>query len=238
MSDLDQQLKDLLLKPEPTGVEGLSEDAQRIYRRQVRGSLYSGTRLAIPIAIKLLGDSIINAYIARWLHEAPPNTRLYWQLPLEFAAWFLQQTDFEHPALPELIHWETIEVDVINAPNPDPIELLHPKPSDALSPVLDPSTRLCIYRYPVHRMTRSTEAWPTPLEAPTFLLAYRKEEVMYWKIISPQTAQLLAKASEGAQLSACYEFLEQLYGQIDRASIDHELSTLVHKGALRGFVAL
>ena len=236
MKDLQRQVARMLFDPSPTALEGMSERGQRVYRRQVRRGLMSGVKLAIPIAIELLGRRRVDELLARWLAESPATTRLYWQLPLEFCQWFMEEPDPDHPALRELIHWETIEVDILNAEDPPEGLSLSSEPTEASSVVLDPSSRLCIYTHPVHLMDTASTGWPEPLPGPIFLLAYRRQERLRWTVVSPQVAQLLAAVIETqGSIAQGLSFLEGMYAEVDRASLLSELRSLTSAGALMGF---
>ncbi len=236
MTDLEAQLRQMLLAREPVEVEGLSARGQRVYRRQVRGSLMSGTRLAIPICDRLLGRAVMDTWLERWLDEAPPTTRLYWQLPLEFAQWCVGAPDHPHLAMPELIHWETLEVDILNAPDPSPWPGLTRDPAPDKQPALDPSARLCVYRHPVHRLDLDAAGWPEAAPDPVFLMAWRRDEHLRWRTLSAQCAQLTAHLVEhDAVLAVGLDFLQSLYGEIDRDALVGELAALVEGGALLGF---
>lgn len=234
MDELQTKLRGLLLNRTPSPMEELDERAQRIYRRQVRRSLMKGVRIALPITRRLLDDEQLTALIARWLEESPPTTRLYWRLPLEFGEWLREQPDLPHPAAGELVHWESILLDVKNAPESD-VDAAFDEPAPHRHIILDPSARLGIYHYPVFRMTRSDDAWPEPGSTPTFLIAFRRDEKPYWRILSTEIAQLLAHTFDGKPISAGLAFLKELYGRVDEAAITEELTTLAERRILLGF---
>ncbi|MCZ7583424.1 MAG: hypothetical protein M5R36_08885 [Deltaproteobacteria bacterium] len=216
LEQLETNLRGLVFDREPAPVPGLDERGRRAYRRQVRRSLMSGVRLAIPIARRVLGEDAVNDWIERWLAERPPTTRAYWRLPLQFAEWLSARDDTPHPAFGELVHWESLEVDVLNAPD-DASEHPAPDPTEDRRLVLHPSARLGIYNHPVHKMTLDDAIWPERAPAPIFVLAWRKDDGLRWMETHPQTAQLLARAEGGGTLGAGFAFLDTLYGTVDRA---------------------
>lgn len=234
IDDLQQSVRQMLFAKEAAPVEGLSARGQRVYRRQVRRSLVNGVTLGVPIARALLGEEAVEGLIEQWLDASVPTTRLYWQLPLEFAGWVAEMPSPVHPALPELVHWETAEVDILNAPDASS-EALSAAPTDGARAELHPSARLCIYRHPVHRMTVESTDWPEALETPAFIIAYRRGERVFWNLLEPQVAQLLAKLAEGATVGEGLAFLESLYGAVDRGVLVERLGALVERGALVGF---
>lgn len=236
VDELQGAVHPMLFGREAVVIEGLSERGQRVYRRQVRRSLINGVTLALPITRRLLGEDAVVGLIVAWLDQSPPTTRLYWQLPLEFAAWLAAQPSPAHPALPELVHWETVEVDILNSPNGSSAGLVG-APGEGDGAVLDPSARLCIYHHPVHRMTQEASSWPEALATPVFLAVYRVNERVRWTVLDPRVAQLLAQLSEGATVGEGLTFLEELYGEVDRPWMMEQLRSLVERGVLLGFGA-
>jgi hypothetical protein len=231
MKRLEDNVYSLLFGRAPGDVMGLSERGRFIYRRQVRKSLKNGVLPAIPITQRLLGAEQVGALMDDWLAESPPTTRYYWQLPLQFADW-LRHTEREgHPALPELIRWETVEVEVLNAPDAD--AWTHGDLSrDEVRVETHPSARLCVQRCPVHDM-RPGDGWPEPLPAPAFVIAFRRGERFRFKIIDAQVAQLLALSSEGRTLGEAFGELDRAYGVVDRSWLRAELELLAAEGVLR-----
>ncbi|MCB1154129.1 MAG: putative DNA-binding domain-containing protein [Deltaproteobacteria bacterium] len=256
---LERQTRSMVFDTPAGTVPGLSERGHRVYRRQVRLSVKNGVKLAIPIARKLLGKKTIEAILDRWLNENPPETRLYWELPLQFAVWFAARydegafADLNLPvAAPELMHWECVEVAAINAPDgpsddPDAINAvdlsnleIHDQPADDRKVVLHPSARLGVFRHPVHRISLKDAAWPEASDVPFCVLVYRPtgEEYAAWMELDPVTAQALAQAAEGKTLAECRAFLAELHGAaVPWDALLARLDTLRERGAILGYAA-
>ncbi len=234
MTKHEGELRQWLLAETPESFDGLDERSRNVYRRMVRRGLKRGVAIGIPIARRLLGADRWDDLFSRWLDESPPTTRLYWQLPLEFARWLREQPELPHPALADLVHWETIQIDVKNSPDPE-LEISCKEPALNRAICLDPSARLGIYHYPVFELTKSDEEWPERLAQPALLITYRREESVYWRKLSPMTAQLLARGASGDELSEGFSFLEELYGEVDKEELFSELEKLVERGILLGF---
>jgi hypothetical protein len=238
---LDRDLHRLFFDREPLPSErlsppqaGLDERAQQVYRRQVRSSIMGGVRLGIPITRRLLGEDPTDELIAAWLADAPPTTRLYWRLPMEFAAWLREQPDLPHPALADVVHWETIEIEVLNAADPTTSDL-GSQPALDVHIALDPSARLGIYHFPVFRMEREASTWPDALDAPRFVIAFRRDECLHWRLLSAPLAQLLARTTGGESIGEGLEFLGELYEEFDPAPVITSLNQLVEEQVVMGF---
>jgi hypothetical protein len=232
---LEEQLRDHFFNPEPALIEGLSEKGHRIYRRQVRNNLFGGVKRALSTSLRLAGEKAIDDLIQAWLLQAPPQTRFFWELPVEFGTWIGARAAATDPlALGELIQWEATEIAVLNGGTPTP-RTIQQEVSDASVAHVHPATRLGVYAHPVHRLNRDDVTWPKPSATPNFIIAYRVGEKMHWLVLQPQAAQLVAKLDEGATVGEGLAFLESLYGNVDRPGLKATLVDLVHRGALLGF---
>jgi hypothetical protein len=244
VEELERELRDLFLKTEPAWLDGVDPRAQRIYRRQVRRALKGGVLPALPISVGLLGEARMQALLNLWLEGSVSETRFYWRLPLEFAAWLAQQDlgalvlegEPAHPALAELVTWEAVEVEILQSPDsqPDPQRVAEPDPARAL--VLAPSARLCVFRYPVQELKEGATEWPAPREPASFVLAFRANERLRWHNLHPRTAQLLAFSGQTETLGQALGGLGGLYADLDVEQELERLRPLVASGAILGFV--
>jgi hypothetical protein len=233
--NLEERLKAHFWNPEGIQIAGISERGHRIYRRQVRNNMFGAVKRALPIAIHLAGEKKVGDLIQQWLLSSPPQTRFYWELPVEFGMWVGSGEHATQPlALGELIQWEVMEISVLNGENPSHVPGIK-DPADDLHAVLHPATRLGVYAHPVHRLTRDDVAWPKPTRVPNCVVGYRVGEKMHWLMISPQAAQLLAHLGAGVSVGQALNELESLSGSLDRRLLLAKLSDLVHRGALLGF---
>ncbi len=210
-------------------LEGVEPEREALYRRLVVANLAAPVEKAAPLARALLGEEPFRALVTSWLAGAPPTTRTYRDLPLAFAAWLAARPATGHAALAELVHWETLEVEVLGAPDPE-----GPPPPD--EPALDarvesdPSARLAAYRHPVHRLDPAAPAWPALAAEPVLLLAHRVDEARRVVELSPGAARLLAACAAGVTVG-------EALGQVGGASAPALalLRDLRARGALRGF---
>ncbi len=238
LPDLEQAVRDLCFRPAAGTLPGVDDPHQGVYRDLVRRSLYSNIRRTIPVARALVGDETIDALIAACLDEAPPTERFFRDVPRGFAQWAQTQSAeapdrFVHPGLPELLHWEILEVDVLLAPDPD--QILDP---DDRPVQLHPSARLAVYAHPVHKLTKSSSWPPEPLAVPVCLLAFRVGERMEVVPLSAKIAQLLALLSDSADFDAALELCAQsLPAPLDRGYAASQLRDLHRRGALTRFSA-
>lgn len=235
----EEALRRWVLEADPQEPEGIFDPrARAIYRRQVRRSLIRGVRLALPITRRLLGEEAVEALIVRWLEAGGSTSRLYWQLPLEFSAWADEvAAELSHPALAELIRWETVEVDVLNAPD-DGVEAAGGEAPEAGRGVaLSASARLCVFTHPVHRLGLESSAWPEASGAPLFLVVWRVGERMRWREVEAPLAQLVASLSSGSPLREGLAFIEGLYppGAVSAARLMEGLARLREAGVILGF---
>lgn len=235
LRDVEAQLRALLLSPEPRLLPGLDEERQLLYRRLVRGNFFDAVRRAMPIARKLLGEDVTRALITRFLVESPPTTRFLREVPSEFAAWAQHQQDLPHAAARELIHWECLELDVTDAPEPERVAM-PALPRDDATIATHPSARLAAYMHPVHRLTRESSEWPEARSEPFFLIAFRPREALDWISVAPVIAKMLVATADGSALLDAARSLEAQHGApIDLAWVRANLIDLERRGALLGF---
>ena len=240
LAELEHGLRALLLAQDEVLIEGADPARQRVYRRLVRGNLMSAMRRGVPILRKLAGHDVVDALIARYLHEVAPRTRLVRFLPIEFASWLLSlpPAQLPHPAAGELAHWEALEIEVVMAPDVELTAQLSRAPLDACSIHMHPSTRLCAYRHPVHVLTSSSIQWPAQSAEPALLLAWRAAERFTAHALDGATAKVLVETASGAAIGEAFARIEASLGAgdvLDRALVRASLVDLQRRGAIVGF---
>lgn len=235
LADVERGVRSLCFAATPEPLVGVSGEAQALYRRLVRNSLFRVVKNAIPIAEGLLGAEDTERLITRFLDESPPTTRFLRQVPQEFSAWLSSLEDPpHHPALAELVHFEAVEIEVQQAPDAEP-RLLPTAPDDDAGIEAHPSARLLAYRFPVFHMKKGSPL-PSPTREPTFLVAYRADERMRWVKVPAVVAKTLALCGEGMTLGQALSALEEQHdGAVDRGVVRSRLTDLRHRGALLGF---
>lgn len=235
LASLERGVRSLLFSREPPGIEGLDTEAQALYRRLVRTTLSTVVKNAVPKTHALLSDEGMDKLLARWLEEAPPTTRILRRVPEGFAAFCQSLEDPPHPALPELVAWEVLEIEVTHAPDFE--GALPPATPDENATVLaHPSARLAVYLHPVQNLKKEPTEWPRPSKAPSFLVAYRAAERCHWVRVPKLVAQVLLHTGEGLALGQAFAVLdEQMGAAVDRGLVRSWLVNLQRRGALVGF---
>lgn len=238
LEETEQSVRALLFSRERGAVEGVPEEIQLLYRRLVRNSLTGTIKNAVPIAARLLGDEETDALIARYLEEAPPQSRFLRDVPMELRDWVLALDEApHHPAFPELVNWEVTELEVLYAPDPDSTRRALPeRPAPSSTVEFHPSARLFAFMFPVHTLKKGASKWPKPSAQPTFVLAHRAGEQMKWVSLPVAVAKVLMLAGEGAVLAAVFETLRAEHGaEFDEAFARSWLVNLHMRGAVLGF---
>lgn len=207
-----------------------------VYRRLVRGNFHSAIRQALPISARLLGTESIESLIDAFLESRPGQIRALWQVPAAFSAWYEANPQPDLPnALTELIHFECVELEILYAPDSEPVRSPNP-PTPAARIEADTSARLLAYRHPVHRMTSTTMDFPACSPSPHFLLAWRVDEKMERQEISVMTAKLLMHCGTEQSIATGLELLRNEGAMnIDTDAVLRALAVLQGKGALVDF---
>jgi hypothetical protein len=219
-------------------MDGVPEEIQLLYRRLVRTSVFGTIKNAMPIAAGLLGDEATDALIARYLDERPITTRFLRDVPMQFRDWLVEVEDLEHhPSLPELVHWEVTELEVLYAPDVDSARIALPRrPAPGATVEFHPSARLFAFAHPVHALKKGAKAWPAQSETPTFVLAHRTGEQMRWVSLPVAAAKVLMLAGEGAVVAAVMDTLRAEHGALfDEGFARSWLVNLQLRGAIVGF---
>lgn len=233
---LEARIRGMVFGAEMYSIEGVSEEVQRLYRRLVRTNVFRAVQNACPIARGIRGEAAFDKLVARWLDERPPTTRFLRLVPLDFAEWLRGLEDPPHAALPELVHYEAVEVEVLGAPDAEP-EALPRRPDEGSFVKTHPSARLLAYAHPVHRLKRGATRFSEPASRPVLLVVWRADERMRWLEVPPVVAQTLMLCAEEQTLGEAFAHLEGQGAAVDRGLVRAYLSDLCHRGAIRGFCA-
>lgn len=235
LSALEPMLHQLLFAAKPTSVDGIEPEAQAIYRRLVRATLFRVVKNAIPITLGVLGDARTTDLLTAWLDAAPPTTRILREVPEEFAAWLAAQAGLE-PGLSELVHFEVLEIAVSHGPDAAQDEVsASPTPHPTCGVLSHPCTRLAVYEHPVFTLTREATHFPPKTATPSFLLAYRAAERMHWVTLPRDVAMVLFRTAQGQSLAEACDDLGAAGREVDAAFLRSWLVNLRHRGALLGF---
>jgi hypothetical protein len=246
IDDVARAWRQLLCDETPTFFQGshAPRKRQQVYRDLVRRNLASAIGRACPHARRLAGEATFDGLITRFLAESPPTTRRMREVPWQFSTWLasLPAGNLPHPCFVELVHFETLEIDVTLSPTardrasaPDVI----PDVDEAAVVVVDPSTRLCACLYPVHRVTSSSTSWPLAAPAPLFLCCFQRADAFVVDVVSPAVARVLVGSTEnqalGTSLDALAEEAAATGVLFERGRVRADLVDLQRRGALVGF---
>jgi hypothetical protein len=211
----------------------VDEEKQRVYRGLVRNGVSSVIKKAVPVLRAVWGEDEVEELITRFLDEAGPKTRFYRAIPMDFSAWVQTLDDLPHPAISELVHFEVTQLEVMQAPNPEPA-LRREKPDDELAVEFCPSARMLMFTHPVHKLSKDAEGLPGKSRQATVILAHRVAEKMRWVKLPVTVAQLLAVAVE-QPLGPAMAALQASGVEVDEGFVRSWLVNLRCRGAILGF---
>ncbi len=247
LKDVERGIRTLIMGKEASFMDDVSRRGQEAYRELVRNSLVGNVLRGCPVAHARLQASGepegLKPLIHRFLDEQGPSTRLFRDVPMDFARWITLLTEEQsdalpHPSLSELISWETLEIDVLIAPDAEP-QLVDKRPRGDLAVVFDPSLRLAAHQFPVHRLRRELADGEAPFPepgGPWIIVAWRGTERFKWRTVSPAFGQLLALAAQsGAALDDVLGDMRAMGQKVDAPYLRAQLADFVGRGALLGF---
>ncbi len=183
---------------DPEGVAPLPDIEERrlaIYRRLFFNNIANLMAKNFPVLRRLCSDEDWHDLIRAFLRDHHAETPLFPQIGQEMVHFLstLQARDkLPQPFFAELAHWEHVETCVRFDPaDPCWIEPTPETAPDHARPVLNPTLRVAIYQWPVHRI--GPRFLPTgPEDKQVILLAYRRrDDSVAFKEINPLTAHLI-----------------------------------------------
>lgn len=183
---------------DPDGVAplpGIEERRLAIYRRLFFNNISNLMAKNFPVLRRLYADEDWHDLIRTFLRDHHAETPLFPQIGQEMVRFLsvLQADDrLPYPFLAELAHWEYVETCVRFDPaDPCWIETTDAIAPDHARPVLNPTLRLAIYQWPVHRI--GPRFLPTePEQGQVILLAYRRrDDSVAFKQINLLSARLI-----------------------------------------------
>lgn len=153
LEQLQREVLDTCFKRSPSDADferlGHAE-RWRVYRDMVRARLRRVNEAALPRTRSALGDEGFGELFTRWLDEAPPRTRYFREVPMDFLGHALAHLrDEERPWLAdlaryELATWRVKQLDDRDAPAT--VDLSFDR-----APVLTPALELLDVGWSVHR---------------------------------------------------------------------------------------
>ena len=229
LAEYEKSIRALAFAKETSSIDAMGSEVSSLYRRFVRGGCARAIKRAIPVTMAVMGEEKVDELLAHFFENAPPQTKLYRAIPMDFSAHIGEREDLEL-ALRELIHFEILELEVLYAEDADDDE--YTKIFDEkLAAYMHPSARLCAYQHPVHVLKKDAKTLPKP--SPRFLVAYRSSEKFVWLRIEQEVAVLIGLCAQmpiHAALDALCKNDQKL-----RAFCASQLSNLASRGVIHGF---
>lgn len=174
-------------QPPPPGIE---PHRIALYRELFRNTIESLLASNFPVIRKTLDDAEWDALVDAFHREHRCTTPLFTELAQEFIGWLVGSPSRHAPWLPEMAHYEWMELraQIDEAPLPP-----HDADGDVLQgiPVLSPQAWPLAYAWPVDRIGPSHQPASIP-SAPTLLLVRRDPAMqVHFAALSPLAFRLL-----------------------------------------------
>lgn len=216
--DLQRRFAGHIRDPDGAGPPpGIEARRLAIYRRLFFNNVSSLMAKNFPVLRRLHADDDWNDLIRSFLRDHRAETPLFPQIGQEMVR-FLSGLQADHalayPFLAELAHWEYVETcvrfDESDLDRVAPAEESEPAHS---CPVLNPTLRMAIYQWPVHRI--GPQFLPAqPESSQVVLLAYRRrDDSVAFKEINLLTARLVELIQSRPETTGL-ELLDQVASQL------------------------
>lgn len=191
--------------PPPPGIE---PRRMAVYRELFFNTLESLLAANFPVIRVTLGDADWRALVAEFHRDHRCATPLFSEVGEEFIAWLCEDDTREPRWLPELAHYEWME---LRAQVDDATPAAHDPQGDVLSgvPVLCAQAWPLAYAWPVNRIG-PTHSPAQPPDEPTLVLVRRDAAMqVHFARLSPLAFRLLALIAANTQATG-EELLRQL----------------------------
>ena len=217
--------------PAPAGIE---DRRMAVYRELFFNNIRKLLSNMFPVLKKLHEPERWNHLVRQFMRQHRADTPYFLQLPQEFLA-FLQDEyelgDDDFPFLPELAHYEYIELALSISEAENDLTGIDPE-GDLLAqaPVKSALSWLYAYNFPVHRI--SAEFLPDgPADHPVYLAVYRRsDDSVGFLELNPITAGLLTAIENNSANRSGEALLRELGAEIDYpdpdALVEHGKSAL------------
>lgn len=207
----------------------------RIYQELLFNNVCGFLNTCFPVSKSVIDAEQWTALARKFFTQWRCHTPYFSQIPQEFVTYVatLALPDELPVWLPELLHYEWVELDVeLHMDTPTPITREH---TDKATLSVNPTLRNLVYQWPVHRISR--QFLPTNAET-TCLLVYRDQDFrVHFMAINPLTSRMIALAA-----SRCYtpdSLLDALLTEIQHPQPDQiklfgraQIEEFIHLGIL------
>lgn len=181
--------------------DGIPERRMRAYEELLFNNLQGFLQACYPITRKLLNDETWEQVVRQYFIEHRCRSPLFRDIPREFLDWLEPRADALFPGMSflyEFMHYEWLEMAVsIDSTVAD--EAAIDPDGDLLTAVavVNPTSRLACYRYPVHHI--GPEFQPQAADGTTYCyLLYRDgDDRVRFIVLNPVTARLFELLGEG-----------------------------------------
>ena len=191
-------------KPDPIHTpQNIERRRMDIYRGLFLNNVKNFLENAFPVAARTLGQEAWQNLVEEFFEKHLSTSPYFREIPQEFMAWLMENFQVQQqqpPWLPELLHYEWLELHIstLDAPQPE----ISTSTIDMDKPVvMSPFFQMGAYRWPVQ--TIGPENKPTEMPAiPTLLAVYRTaEHKVRFMQLSPQAAMLLDVLQQSPDLT-------------------------------------
>lgn len=147
-------------------ISNINHEQMEIYQNLIYNNINNTLKRAFPVSVSILSTGQWRTLALGFLAHHNSQSPYFYDLPKQFVEYINTLEELPWSFLHELMHYEWIELDVElsieSESNPD---------SNARY-ITNNSTRVLVYRYPVHQISKEFTPEKPPLN-PTFLVVYR-----------------------------------------------------------------
>ncbi len=229
--------------PPPANIE---QRRMRIYTELFFNSLSSLLSGTFPVIHELLTPAQWNTLVRAFYRSGSAHTPYFPEIPRDFVHWLTRENPLpDKPFLPELAHYEWLElaVQIDNRPAPESQPL--PEKKEALlngCPVPNPWVRLGSYTFPVHRIKPDFQPCKES-ETGHFFLIYRdtdnSDDTVRFLNINAISAWLFAAFQDNPDMTLKHilKSIAEKIGQGHPEALEDAAVALIQDWHQRGIIA-
>ena len=226
--------------------EGIEKRRMAVYRDLFSKNILGLLQNSFPMTARLIGPDALRELSYAFFSQHGCRTPYFHRIGQEFVDFLSREYIAEPdtpPFLAELAHYEWTGIRIRLNEDTSSQDSGHINPEGDLLDcplVLSPTSELCVYAYPVHRIKPDFQPQQKP-ETPTFLFAFRSPAgKARFMELNPATARLLALLKDQPDISARSQ-LDRIADELGRESSEavldggrEILARLRKRGAILG----
>ncbi len=174
-------------------IPNINHEQMEVYQNLIYNNINNTLKRAFPVSVSILSKAQWRTLTLGFLADYGSESPCFYDLPKQFVEYINTLEELPWPFLHELMHYEWVELDIELSVESER------NPDSHVHYMTNNSTRVLVYRYPVHQISKDFTPEKPPLN-PTFLVVYRNSsfKVLFMEVnlLSAHLLELLMTAPQ------------------------------------------